>query len=385
MPARLETMSQQLHKRKEELRLRQLLAIEPLPGARLRLDGKVLTNFASNDYLGLSTHPELKRRAIACVERYGVGNPSSRLISGNLHLYEQLEQKLAKLKQTESALIFPSGYQANLTVLSALADAQTLLALDRLSHNSLLSGAQTSKARWTRYLHNDMADLEKELAAARAGITSRWIVSESVFSMDGDLANLESLQKLAGKHDAALFIDEAHAMGVFGDDGMGLTPGKKVDLAMGTFGKGCGSSGAYVAGSKTICDYLVNFCSGIIYSTALPPATLGAIDAALDVIPDMEIDRQQLLNAAEHLRRSVKALGLDVGASASQIIPIIVGKDADALSLAEHLIAGGFYAPAIRPPTVPDGQARVRISLSAAHTDEDVQSLIRRLSSWHAR
>jgi 8-amino-7-oxononanoate synthase len=384
---------QQLAGREEEQRLRTLRTVVPLDGARINLDGRQVINFASNDYLGLSTHPELKRRAAECVIKYGVGNPSSRLISGNVDLYDVIETKLAKLKGTETALVMPSGYQTNLTVLAALGavtgseaghPAKTLLALDRLSHNSLLMGAQLSGCRWTRFQHNDLLDLEKRLLSDQyKDFSRRWLVTESVFSMDGDQVDMSALCGAARKLRAGLFVDEAHATGVLGQSGMGLTVGQRdVTLAMGTFGKGLGGFGAYIACSQKLREYLINFCAGLIYSTALPPAVLGAIDAALDVVPAMDEARDHLLTQANFVRTRLNSMGFDTATSSTQIIPVVVGSEAKALSLAAHLLEHGIYAPAIRPPTVANESSRVRLSLSASHTQEQINYLIKTMSEW---
>ncbi len=374
-----------LKERKEDDRLRCLKTVTPGASAAVFLNGRELVNFASNDYLGLSTHPSLKARAISFTQRWGVGSSASRLVCGNIDAYDTIEKKLAKLKGTEAALVFASGYQANSTVLGTLSGDGSLLALDRLSHNSLLSGAQLSRCRFLRFKHNDLADLEQQLSRpALHKYTSRWVVSESIFSMDGDSADIDALCRLSANSGSGLYLDEAHATGVFGRHGMGLTAGRKeVTVAMGTFGKGLGSFGAYIACSETLRDYLINFCPGLIYSTALPPAVLGAIDAALDIIPSMDRQREYLLDMAEGLRVRLKSCGFDTGNSCSQIIPILVGSDKLALELARHLEAAGIFAPAIRTPTVPANAARVRISLSAHHTKEQIDHLIKTLSNWH--
>jgi 8-amino-7-oxononanoate synthase len=376
-------IAQQLEQRRQEGRLRQLRNIMPGEGAHILVDRRPLVNFASNDYLGLATHPALKQRAIEYTQRFGTGSGASRLICGNIEPYDYLERKLASLKGTEAALILPTGFQTNLTLLSALCDHESFVAADRLSHNSLLQGAQISGCRWTRYEHNDLTDLDQRLAGAQHRYPNRWIVTESVFSMDGDTTDINSLVKIAKAHQAYVYIDEAHATGVFGRYGMGLSVGHDgIAVAMGTFSKGAGSFGGYIACSQQLKDYLVNFCSGVIFSTALPPPVLGAIDAALDVIPTMEKQREVLLSNAEHLRTRLHQMGFETANSASQIIPIIVGSDTDALSLTDCLQDGGIFAPAIRPPTVPDGTARIRLSLTSHHTTEHFERILSLLRNW---
>ncbi len=370
--------------RKQQNRFRELRSLATTGGAEISLDGdRKLINFASNDYLGLTKHSELKKRAIEFTEKYGVGLGSSRLVSGNLSVFEKLEQKIAQFKGSETALLLPSGYQTNATVLAALGRKRTLLASDHENHNSITTGIQLSQGEWQRYSHNDLGHLETLLR--KSPDSTKWIVSESVFSMDGDVSDVNALSQLATKYDAAVYIDEAHATGVLGSEGRGLCyDAKGVDIAMGTFSKAFGSFGAYIACSNEMRHYLINFCSGLIYSTALPPPVLGAIDAALDVIPSMNAERARLLEQSEKLRDDLNKLGFSTGNSKTQIIPIIVGTDAEALSLARYLEECAILAPAIRPPTVREGEARVRVSLTTVHTDEHIDHLLNSLKRWKA-
>ncbi|HEY9731683.1 MAG TPA: 8-amino-7-oxononanoate synthase [Drouetiella sp.] len=368
--------------RKQQNRFRQLRTLATTGGAEIFLDdGRSLINFASNDYLSLSQHPELKQRSIEYTQKYGAGSGSSRLVSGNLSVFEKLERKIADFKGTEAALVLPSGYQTNVTVLAALGRKQTLLASDHENHNSIMMGMQLSQGQWRRYKHNDLTHLETILSKSNA--SSKWIVSESVFSMDGNVSDLDAISAAATRYDAAIYIDEAHATGVLGDDGRGLCFGRSdVTLIMGTFSKAFGAFGAYVACSNAIKQYLVNFCPGLIYSTALPPSVLGAIDAGLDVVPEMNSERAHLMQQSSLLREALNAMGFSTGRSSTQIIPVIVGDDAEALSLARHLEESGILAPAIRPPTVPEGEARVRISLTAAHQPEHIEMLLSTIKRW---
>lgn len=386
MLSTVDKYSSALQTRASENRLRRLKSATPISAVKIILDGEVFLNFSSNDYLGLSQHPELKERASQYIAKYGTGSTASRLICGNLDVYAQLEAKLAKLKGTEAALILGSGFQTNLSILPVLADAGGLIVLDKFSHNSLLQGAILSSASWMRYRHNDFTHLREKLhASAEKSYTQRWIVTESVFSMDGDCCNLDSLTDIAAEYSAYTMLDEAHATGVLGKNGMGLSVGNPhITLTMGTFGKGLGSFGAYVACSHTMRDYLINFCSGFVYSTGLPPAALGAIDAALDVVPGMHRQRNHLAKLSNYLRHEINELGFDTADSSTQIIPIIVGSDNQAMALAAHLMEHGIYAPCIRPPTVPPDSARIRISLSSEHSEADLQKLLGVLKSWHA-
>ena len=376
-----------LQQRQDAQQRRRLRSSIPMPEMMVKIEGRELINFASNDYLGLTQSLYLKERAAAYTFKYGVGSGASRLVSGNLELYESIESRLAELKGTESALLLSSGFQTNSSCLSALAGNKSRLFCDRFSHNSMLQGAMLGGGRWTRYLHNDLDDLKKRLKRDPArDIGDKWIVTESIFSMDGDETNLDQLIKLARENGAHLFVDDAHAAGVLGENGMGLASGKKgIDITMGTFSKAFGSFGGYVACSQVTRDYLVNFCSGLIYSTALPPSVLGSIEAALELVPTMDEERRRLTDYANHVRSELKLLDISVGNSASQIIPMIVGCELDAMELSHYLETRGIFAPAIRPPTVPQNTARVRLSLSAAHSESQIETLVEAIKKWKTK
>ena len=377
--SRLQTL---LNEKKEQANWRELKNTGSVRPQEIILNGNKLINFASNDYLGLSQHPLLKERAIKAIEKYGVGNPSSRLIAGNCELYEQIELTLAHLKGTEAALIFPTGFQTNVTVLNALSKLDSFFFCDKLCHNSILLGLQINKRQSVRFAHNDLLDLQRLLLEKQK--TNTIVVTESVFSMDGDLAPVDDLLALTSKLNIHLYIDEAHATGVFGKNGMGLVnnPTAKT-IIMGTFSKGGGSLGAYIACSEEIKNYLVNYCAGIIYSTALPPPVLASIQAALDLIPDMDIQRKTLLQQSAFLREELLKIGFNLGSSNSHIISLLIGDNKSALSLSRHLENNKIYAPAIRPPTVPENTARIRLSLTALHSNLDIEHLLTVLKEWY--
>ncbi|HEX9462709.1 MAG TPA: 8-amino-7-oxononanoate synthase [Alphaproteobacteria bacterium] len=362
-------------------RLRRLRPLKPAGAGTVTRDGRTLINFSSNDYLGLAGHPALRERSRAWAEALGSGAGASRLVSGTLDAHEQIEAKVAAFKQTEAALIFASGFQANGTVLPALLDrrvlgAEAVVFADALIHASLHHGCRAAGVRPVLFRHNDLGHLDQLLTAQRDA-APRFIVTESVFSMDGDCADIAALADLADRHDAFLYVDEAHATGVLGPRGAGLTaaaPGR-VDLIMGTFSKALGSFGAYVAGSRTLRDYLINRCAGFIYSTALPPPVLGAIDAALDLVPAMDAERSHLQALAARLRAALKAEGCDTGPSTTQIVPVLIGDEARTVALSAELERQGLLGVAIRPPTVPSGGSRIRFALSAAHTSADIDRL----------
>lgn len=379
MDASLDTLlRQQLDSLDAISRRRRLRAVRWHDG-RLQLpDGRRLIDASSNDYLGLSQHPQVIARAAEWAQTHGAGAPSSRLVTGTRDITLAVEEKLAAFKGCEAALILNSGFQANATVIPALALLDdTLIFSDALNHASLIHGCRAAKARTIVFRHNDLGHLE-QLLQEHAGHTGRrLIVTESVFSMDGDRSDLAALMQIAERHGAALYVDEAHSTGVLGPQGRGLaaeTGG--VDVVMGTLGKAVGAFGAYIAGSRALIDYLVNRCSGFIYSTALPPAVLGAVDAALDLMPQMDAERARLAANGQRLREALAAVGYDTLDSTTQIVPAIIGAEADALAAMRRLEDAGVLAVAIRPPTVPVGTSRLRLSLSAAISAPDMELLL---------
>jgi len=354
------------------------------PGGRLERGGATLIDFSSNDYLGLARHPLLIERAAAWATRYGAGAGASRLVTGTHEAHLAIEAKIAALKGAEAALLFPSGWHCNAAVPAALlrATPDVRLFTDRLIHASLHAGA--AGHRQIRFRHNDLDHLEELLAANADG--PKLIATESVFSMDGDRADIARLVAIALAHDAFLYIDEAHATGVLGPEGRGLSaahPG--ADLVMGTFSKALGCFGAYVAGSRALIYYLVNACGGFIFSTAPPPAMLGAIDAALELVPGMDEERARLALHGTHLRARLNAAGIGTADSATQIVPAIVGEAEDALALAAALAEDGLLAAAIRPPTVPAGTSRLRLALRATHSEGDIDRLADAIVARRAR
>ncbi|PXA84960.1 8-amino-7-oxononanoate synthase [Nostoc sp. 3335mG] len=353
---------------------RRLVPAAMAPGGRLKRDGATLIDFSSNDYLGLARHPLLIERAAEWAARFGAGSGASRLVTGTHEAHLAVETKIAAFKGAEAALLFPSGWHCNAAVLAALLKAApgTLLFTDRLIHASLHAGSAGNKQ--IRFRHNDLDHLEELLAANDGG--PKLIVTESVFSMDGDRADIARLVAIALAHNAFLYIDEAHATGVLGPQGRGLSaahPG--ANLVMGTFSKALGCFGAYVAGSRLLIDYLVNACGGFIFSTAPPPAMLGAIDAAIDLVPGMEAERVRLARHGAHLRARLNAAGIGTAESSTQIVPAIVGEAEAALALAAALAGDGLLAAAIRPPTVPPGTSRLRLALRATHAEGDIDRL----------
>jgi 8-amino-7-oxononanoate synthase len=366
--------------------LRELKPGNPDGAAHVWRDGRKLINFSSNNYLGLAQHPKLIERAVAWTEKWGTGSGASRLVTGTFEAHTMIEEKLASLKGTESALIFNSGFQANGAVLPALFDKEMLgsdaiVFTDRLIHASLHQGCRAAGVREIRFRHNDLAHLESLLEKRNQNGGQKFILTESVFSMDGDRADLKGLCDLADTFDAFLYVDEAHATGVLGPRGMGLSgevPGR-VDLVMGTFSKALGSFGGYVACSARLKDYLINRAGGFIYSTSLPPGVLGAMDAALDLVPEMDAQRSKLHRHAGRLRDALNTHGLDTCNSSTQIVPAVLGGVAETLGAASMLEDAGILGIAIRPPTVAKDTARIRFALSAEHIDEDIETLLAKI------
>lgn len=364
-------------------RRRRLRAVTRLAAGRARLhNGRELIDFSSNDYLGLSLHPEVTKRAADYTLRLGAGSGAARLVTGTSPEALAVEAKLAAFKGTEAALLFASGWQANSSILAALASlggGSLVLFADRLVHASLHAGAAQAGARQIRYRHNDLDHLERLLTAPEHLGGLRLILTESVFSMDGDRADLPALCALADRYGAILYVDEAHATGVLGPGGAGLCAGLPQAapvIVMGTLGKALGGFGAYVAGPRVLIDGLIQTCGGFIYSTAPPPAVLGALDAALDLVPAMDRERAALHAQAERVREAALDKGLGVFGSSSQIVPIGLGEEGRALAAMAAFEAQGLLAVAIRPPTVPQGSSRLRLTLSAAHAAADVDRLI---------
>ena len=382
MPASERSYGAYLEWREREGLRRELVEIEACDARTISIGGEAYVNFASNDYLALRFHPSLIERARAFADEHGVGAGASRLVTGNLDLFAGIESKVAALKQKQAALIMASGFQANASVLQALFDrsvlgAEPLVFSDRLNHSSIHFGCAASGAREIRYRHGDAAHLASLLSQYQGDERSKFILTETVFSMDGDVAPLAEIGRLSLAHDAMLVVDDAHATGILGEGGRGLSGG--ADVVIGTFSKALGGFGAYVACSDTLRDYLINRCSGLVYSTALPPPVLGAIDAALDLVPSLDAERAYVVNLAERFRQGARALRFDTGASTTQIVPLIAGSNYVALSLSKRLRDAGYFATAIRPPTVPAGTARLRLAFTAAHSEVDIEGLLNAL------
>ncbi len=381
-----EQFARAIAERKASDRHRSMRAITPGAPGYVYRDGRELLDLSSNDYLGLARHPELARRASEWAERLGTGSRGSRLVSGTLEAHCAIEARVAAFKRTESALLFATGWQANAALFPALLKLEPKAAVfaDWLVHASIHHGIAAARTKHHGFRHNDLDHLEQLLEQHGRNAPARVIATESVFSMDGDRADLARLEKIARDHDALLVVDEAHATGVLGEGGGGLTAAMtdKPDIVMGTFSKALGGFGAYIAASAQICDYLVNAASGFIYTTAPPPPVLGAMDAALDLAPGMDAERASLHLLADRLRTGLQELGFDTGASETQIIPVTIGSEADTLAASAALEKAGVLGVAIRPPTVPEGESRIRFSLSAVHQQAHVERVLDIMKDW---
>jgi len=381
-----ERFAEAIAERKASDRYRSLRAITPGPPGFVMRDERELLDLSSNDYLGLARHPELARRAGEWAENFGTGARGSRLVSGTLEAHSTIEARVAAFKRTESAMLFASGWQANAALFPALLKLEPKAAVfaDWLVHASIHHGIAAARTKHHGYRHNDLDHLEELLEQHGRNAPARIIATESVFSMDGDRADLERLVRIARDHDALLVVDEAHATGVLGEGGAGLTAAlaDKPDIVMGTFSKAMGGFGAYIAASAQICDYLINAASGFIYTTAPPPPILGAMDAALDLVPGMDAERSSLETLGDQLRAGLSDLGFDTGASNTQIIPVTIGSEADTLAASAALEEAGVLGVAIRPPTVPLGESRIRFSLSSVHQVAQVDRVLDIMRGW---
>lgn len=360
--------------------LRNLRQVDSGQSSVVMIQGRSLLSFSSNNYLGLANHPVLKNAASAAIEQFGVGSGASRLISGNHTLFSQLETRLARFKQTESALIFNSGYVTNLTVLPALVKRGDLILADRHCHASLFDGCRLSGATLRIFRHNNLNHLE-HLLKKKTPQGKALIITEGVFSMEGDIAPLNELIELAERYDAYVYLDDAHATGTLGKEGRGTLEHFGIGnhprmIQMGTFSKALGSFGGYVAGPRILTRYLIQKARGFIYTTALPPTVLAASLAALDLVRQ-EVDlRASLWNRYDQLKKGITALGLNTMGSQTHILPVLLQYTQEANRYSERLFERGIYVPAIRPPTVPNGTARLRFSIMATHTEEQIDLLL---------
>jgi 8-amino-7-oxononanoate synthase len=375
----VEWIEEFLEDRKNNNILRALRPVSFCREGKAYIKGKEYFNFSSNDYLGLAGHPELLEASKKAAEEFGNSSSASRLMSGDLEIYHRLEEETARFKGKQSALLFNSGYQANIGIISSLVNKEDVIFSDRLNHASIVDGILLSGAKYFRFRHNDAGHLETLLKKERGKFRKALIVTETVFSMDGDRAPLKEIADLKNKHNCLLMVDEAHATGIFGKNGSGVVEQQglteETDLIMGTFGKALGSFGAYAAATEGMVKYLINTCRSFIYSTALPPSVVSANLTALKLLKKEPYRREKLLENSCYFRAQLEKKGFRT-VSSSQIVPLVTGENDVTLNVSRKLLERGFLAVAVRPPTVPDKQARLRFSLSFDHSRECLEKLI---------
>jgi 8-amino-7-oxononanoate synthase len=359
---------------------RSLKTLSGKQSSRIILNGREVLNFCSNNYLALAEDARLVEAAIACMKREGFGSGASRLVCGNMNAHELLERELAEFKGEECALVFSTGYMANVGIISALMNREDIIFSDKLNHASIIDGINLSQAEFKRYPHCDMDALEAMLKSCDVRFRRRWIITDTVFSMDGDIAPLDKIVELAKRYDGHVMIDDAHGFGVLGKNGKGalehfaLTEG--VDVQMGTLSKAAGSFGAYCCGKRNLIDLLINKSRSFIYTTALPPAVAAASHRAIQIIRDEPDRRKKLWQNAEYIRGQLDSLGFNTMASTTPIIPVLV-KDAKlVVEFSKRLLDRGIFVAAIRPATVPAHTARLRLTVTCAHTLEDLRKTV---------
>lgn len=383
-----EFIFQENERSKEQSLRRSLFILKSAKANEVIIDGKTYLNFSSNDYLGYSSHPKVIQSATDALKKYGAGGRSSRLISGTLDLHSELEDKLSKFKGTESCLVFPTGFMANLGVISALLGNGDALIIDQLNHASIIDAAKLARCRIFVYKHRSIESLEKILKRTKT-YKKRLVVTDSLFSMDGDFAPLKEIVDLCHKNQVWLMIDDAHATGIFGENGIGMAEYfnliGKIEIVMGTLSKAMGSQGGFVCASKELVDFLINKSRPFIYTTALSPSSCAAALTAVSLVKEEPQRRQNLLSLSKCLRERLKAKfqknSILLQNSLSQIVPFWVGSAENTVRLSQRLRELGIFAPAIRPPTVPKNECRLRFSLTSEHTEKDVELLLKALNN----
>ncbi|HXV28178.1 MAG TPA: 8-amino-7-oxononanoate synthase [bacterium] len=363
---------------------RKLRSLRMTCATRAEFEGRELLLFCGNDYLGLSHHPRVIEAAKKACEEYGVGAGAARLISGTSELHTRLEESLASFKGKEKALIFTAGYLANLGILSTLAGEGDLVVMDKLCHASLIDGARLSGAHLRVFPHKNYEKCE-EIFQKSPGFRKRFLVSDTVFSMDGDLADLQALVRIKERYEAFLLVDDAHGTGVLGLEGKGaaedLKIEEKIDCVAGTLSKALGCVGGFAAASPETIDYLINFSRPFIFATALPPAICQAALTALEVLRTEPEIRHRLWQNIQKMHEGLLASGFASGPIGSPIFPVMIGPEKEALRLSDALFELGLLVPAVRYPTVPKGKARLRVTVSASHSEQDIRKLIRALET----
>ncbi|MHC4183321.1 MAG: 8-amino-7-oxononanoate synthase [Planctomycetota bacterium] len=380
----MDTISNELKKIKESGLYRELNILEGAQGPHVKIKGRTYISFCSNNYLGLANHSEVVKAVEDAVGKYGWGAGASRLVSGNTELHRALEDEISKFKRKEAAIVFPTGYMANIGTICSLVSSEDLVICDRLNHASIIDGCRLSGATFRVYPHCDVGKLENILKKS-TGYPRKLIVTDTVFSMDGDLAPLPDIVRIAHEYNAMVMVDEAHGTGVFGENGRGVVEhfnlDKKVNIIMGTLSKAVGSLGGFVTGSSDLISYLRNKARTFMYTTALPPAACAASIAGIKLIQRDYSLRESLWRNVHYVKERLKLLNLNVTSLESPIIPIIIGNAEKAVDVSGFLFERGVLIPAIRPPTVPDESSRLRVTIMATHTRDDLDKLLDVLES----
>ena len=380
----MNTLHDQLEHLKKKGLYRTLRDVEGPQSATMVIDGRKVVQFSSNDYLGLANHPRLKAAAQEAIGNYGAGSGASRLVSGNLALNGQLEKKIARLKGKESGLLFSTGYMANLGIVSSIVSDGDAVFSDQLNHASIVDACRMSKADTTVYPHKDMEALEEVLGQSDH-YKQKLLVTDGVFSMDGDIAPLPDLVNLADRYGCMLMVDDAHATGVLGTNGGGTGEHfgleDRIDISMGTFGKALGGFGAFATGDHELRLFLINRARSLMFTTGLPPAVIASALAALEVLEDEPALRNKLWENTRFFREGIEKLGFTTIKSETPIIPLLIGYADLTMEMGEILFEKGFFMHGIRPPAVPQGSSRLRITIMATHTEEQMGSALKALES----
>ncbi len=382
----MENISKTLSSIKKKGLYREFKYLDSEQAPRVKINGKEIILLGSNNYLGLCNDRRLKEAAKEAIEKYGVGSGGSRLTTGSYDLHRRLEEKIASFKGTEAALTFNTGYMANVGIISALCDRKWVVFSDKYNHASIVDGCLLSGAKLVRYKHCDMDDLERKIHMYKGD--NNLIVTDGVFSMDGNIAPLADIIRLAKENDIVIMVDDAHGVGILGENGRGTASyfniDNEIDIQMGTLSKAIASVGGYVAGRKDIIDYIKNTSRSFIFSTALPPADIAASIRAIEIIESDDEGRRNLLSLSAWMKRKLIKSGFKLTDTKTPIIPIIIGDAEKSVELSESLLKEGIYAPAIRPPTVPKGTSRLRISLMSTHSRDDLKYVLKTLE-YHGR
>jgi 8-amino-7-oxononanoate synthase len=370
-------LCERIEKTKQGGLYRELKTMSPSPQPQMLVSGTQQIVFSSNNYLGLANDSILIEKALKTLQEFGLGSSGSRLTTGNTEWHEKLEERIASFKRMEAALLFSSGYLANMGVLSSLPEKGDVLLSDQLNHASIIDGCRLSKAETVIYKHVDMNNLEKKLKETQT-YTRRFIVTDGVFSMDGTIAPLDQIMKLAKRYDAYVMVDDAHATGVLGESGRGTSElfGVSPDVVIGTLSKAVGVEGGFVTGSRVLIDFLLNHTRTFIFQTSIPPVSCAAAYAALGIIEKSQEKRESLLRKIKIIKSTLEAMGFTVHGENTPIIPVIIGNEETSVKFSKKLQENGIYAPAIRPPTVPKGESRIRLTVTAAHNDAQVEHLL---------